>query len=217
MLDEKNKTQVSEGYYKRKKYNSLERFISYFYQIDSIESLPGVKTVFEIGPGSKLVSNELKKLGYEVTTCDFDKSLEPDIVCDVRDLPKDKKYDAILACQILEHVPYDDFEKTLVDLAEITNKYVVISLPERHTGFELITKFPFIQTIFKKKFFDLSLRLPVKFPGFAESSQHYFEIDGHKYPIRRIRQSLMKSFTILGEFNPPLNKYHKFFLLEKLQ
>lgn len=207
--------QVEIKHYKGKKYNSVERFVSYAYQIDSIENL-NIKKVLEVGPGSFVVSSLLKKMGYEVTTCDFDKNVGADAVSDIRNLPfEDKTFDVSMACQVLEHIPFEDFEKGLCELKRVSSKYVIISLPRRHTGFNLVIKMPFIQTIFKKKFFDLSLLFPVKFPGFAESDQHYWEIDFWQVSLIDVRKKIKKHFNILKEFSPPLNKYHIFYVLER--
>jgi len=215
-MSSENKIQVKEGYYVKKKYNSLPRFISYFYQIDTLSSLEDVKDVLEIGPGNKLVSRELENLGYKVTTCDFDESINPDVVSDVRNLPfKDNTFDCIIACQILEHVNYDEFEKVLEKMSKITKKYLIISLPNRHTGFEFIFKFPFIQTLLKKNFLDLNFQIPVKFPGFKESGQHYWEIDFWTTSQAKVEKSLKRNFEILNKFKPPLNKYHQFYVLKR--
>lgn len=218
MLQENKNTaiQVDKTHYKKRSYNSIERYISYFYQVDTIMQLPDCMSVLEIGMGSGLVANELRQLGVEVTTCDFDSSLNPNIVADVRNLPiQMNSYDCVMACQVLEHVSYSEFEDVLCSFSKITKKYVVISVPERHTGFNMVLKFPGIQTLFKRKFFDWSLRFPVRFPGFAESGQHYWEIDGHTTTTAKVRASIKKYFSIRKEFNPPLNKYHHFFVLEK--
>ncbi|MFH1170780.1 MAG: class I SAM-dependent methyltransferase [Candidatus Vogelbacteria bacterium] len=211
-----NKLQVKGGHYKRRSYNTLERFISYYYQIKSLESLSSVVKVLEIGPGSKLVSRELSNLGYQVTTCDFDSRVNPDIISDVRQLScGDNSFDCVIACQILEHIPYDEFETVLENFARISKRFVLISLPQRNTGINLILKFPFIQTLFKRKFFDWSILFPVRFPGFEKSGQHHWEIDGWTIYRRQVRRSMEKHFRILQEFSPPLNKYHRFFILEK--
>ncbi len=207
--------QVDIKHHKGKKYNSLERFISYSYQISEIENLD-VKSVLEVGPGSFVVSSLLKQMGYSVHTSDFDPQVGADTVADIRSLPfEDKKFDLTMACQVLEHIPFEDFEKGLSELSRTSSKYVIVSLPRRNTGFNFIFKIPFIQTIFKKNFFDLSLLFPVKFPGFAESDQHYWEIDFWQTSKSDVRKKIKKHFKILKEFSPPLNKYHYFFVLEK--
>ena len=207
--------QVKKEHYFQKRYDDLERFISYFYQIDlAREDKP--ETILEIGKGNGTVSDYLKKLDYKVTTCDFDENLKPDYVVDVRKLPfPDNSFDAILAYEVLEHLPFEDFEKALGELGRVSKKIVLISLPYRSTGFEWIFKFPLIKTLFKKDFFDLFLRIPLKFGGIEVSGQHYWEIDGGQYPIRKIRKFLKKNFLILKELRRPLNHYHYFFTLEK--
>lgn len=215
-MSHENNIQVKEGYYGKKKYNTLPRFISYFYQIDSVSSLGDVKKVLEIGPGSKLVANELKNIGYEVTTCDFDASVNPDIVADVRALPfSENQFDCIMACQILEHIPFEDLENVMKSFSVISGKYVIISLPRRHTGFEIVVKIPFIHTLFKRAFFNMALLFPVRFPGFKESDQHYWEIDFWTTRTKDVESVLKKYFTIEKKFRPVLNKYHQFYVLKK--
>lgn len=215
-MSHENNIQVKEGYYTKRAYNTLERFISYFYQIDSVVNLSLTQSVLEIGPGSRLVSEELKRLGYAVTTCDFDPQVAADITADIRALPcTDASFDCIMACQVLEHIPYTDFEKVLADFSRISKRFVVISLPERSVGMSLVLKVPFIRSFFRKDFFDWSVRIPVRFKGFQESGQHYWEIDTWTTSKQKVRHSMQQHFTILKEFRPPLNKYHRFFILEK--
>lgn len=216
-MSHENNIQVKEDHYIKRSYNSLERFISYYYQLHEVGLFTDVKSILEIGPGSKLVSRELQQLGYNVTTCDFDPAVTPDIIADVRSLPcENESFDCIMACQVLEHITYEEFEKVLGDLSNITRKYLLISLPERHTGINIVIKFPFIQTLLKRRFIDMSLRIPVRFPGFKESGQHYWEIDRYTTSLNKVRTSIKRHFAIVKEFNPPLNKYHRFFILSKL-
>lgn len=210
-------TQVKKEHYFKKKYDDLDRFISYFYQINlARETEP--ETILEIGKGNGTVSDYLKKLNYKVTTCDFDENLKPDYVADVRKLPfPDNSFDAVLAYEVLEHLPFEDFEKALGELKRVSKKNVLISLPYRSTGFEWMLKFPLIRTLFKRDFLNLFLRIPLKFGGIEVSGQHYWEIDGGKYPLRKVRKILKENLRITKEFRPPLNHYHYFFALEKPQ
>ncbi|MCX6807341.1 MAG: hypothetical protein NTZ80_00825 [Patescibacteria group bacterium] len=64
------------------KYNDEQRFISYFYQLQSVIGLHP-QSVLEIGVGSSLVASYLRKLKIKVDTLDHNASLNPDIVSSV--------------------------------------------------------------------------------------------------------------------------------------
>src|SRR3989344_3771112 len=81
-----SKVQVDKSHYLTLNYLSKRRWNSYWYQINEIYQLKP-KKILEIGTGGGVVSNQLKKMGFLVTTVDFDQSLKPDIVGDVRKLP----------------------------------------------------------------------------------------------------------------------------------
>ena len=56
------KIQVPSSLYSSKRYNKLDRFISYYHQIDFLlETKPD--NVLEVGIGSKMVSNYIKETG----------------------------------------------------------------------------------------------------------------------------------------------------------
>jgi ubiquinone/menaquinone biosynthesis C-methylase UbiE len=207
-------TQVVPDYYLNKKYLSLERFISYFYQMKGIQDLPSGKILF-IGVGDGAVPYLLKKnKNYEITTFDFDSDLKPDVVGDVRSLPFiEKSFDLVCAFEVLEHLPYKEAKKALKEIARVSKKDVLISVPYRRTGFELILKFPFIRSVLKKDFLRLAVRLPVRFPGFAVSGQHYWEIDGYTLSLGDFKKDLEIIFKINEHQTPVLDFYKIFFRL----
>ena len=206
--------QVPEEHY-FKNYDDLSRFISYFYQIDLTRKL-NPKTILEIGVGNKTVSNYLKQHEYDVTTCDFDKKLEPDYVADIRKLPfEDNSFDVAVACEILEHLPWNDVDKALKELCRITKKYVIISVPYSCSVFELIFKFPLIRTILKRRFIYLFFRIPMFFKKLEFDGLHYWEIGRQNYSISKFRKILRKRFKILKEVAPIFTSHHHFFILEK--
>lgn len=207
--------QVKKEHYLRPKYDDLNRFITYFYQIDLVRSLKP-RSVVEIGVGNKTVSDYLKKLGLRVSTVDIDPKLKPDVVADIRNLPfGDGSFDVVLAYEVLEHLPYEEFEKALKELRRVSNQYVLISLPYRSTGFEVTVRFPLIRTLFKKSFLNFFLRVPLKFKGIESSGQHYWELDNGHYSLRKVRMVIQRQFKIIKELRPVLNYYHHFFILEK--
>ncbi len=209
--------QVKKDHYFRKKYDTLDRFISYFYQIDlSQEAVEAGAKILEIGKGNGFFSDYLKKLGYQVTTCDFDKDLGPDVVADIRKLPfPDNSFDLVTAFEVLEHLPFADVEVALAELKRVSGGRVLISVPYKSTYFEMVLKFPFVRTIFRRLFLDIHFRIPLPFGGIKVSGQHYWEIDLFKTPLSKVRGTIRKFFRIEKEISPVLDHYHRFFVLKK--
>ncbi len=206
--------QVEKEHYYRK-YDNLPRFISYFYQIDLTKNL-NPERILEVGVGNKTVSNYLRQHGFNVTTCDLDKELKPDYVADIAKLPfKDSSYDAVMACEILEHLPWGEVDSALRELHRVTKKYIIVSVACSRAAFELVFRFPRIAKILKRPFINLFFRVPLLFVKIQSRGQHYWEIGRWKYPIGKIRGLLRKKFKILKEVTPVLSSYHRFFILEK--
>lgn len=206
--------QVKEGAYLGG-YGSLDRFINYFYQIDGVRRLKSERVLY-IGVGDGLVPNYLSQMGHQVTTFDFDTSVKPDVVGDIRALPFEPgSFDNICIFQVLEHIPWEDTQETLKHMARITTKHVYISVPHRRTGFEVVLKFPFMRSLIGKMFLRLALLVPLRFRGFESSGQHYWEIDGRSTTLRAFRSRLREHFDIVEEFTPPLDHFRRFFVLQK--
>lgn len=197
--------------YFQQDYNSPRRWMSYWYQIDEIiQKKP--KQILEIGKGNGLVSEYLKKCGFNIITCDFNKNIEPDVVADIRKLPFSKnEFDFILCAQVLEHMPFSDFQLSLKNLFRVTKKWVLITLPD-YSIFNFFISFkliPFIPKITKT----IKVKLPVKhiFDG-----NHYWEIDKKGYPLKKIKSAIKQAgFKIVKNYTPDENTFHRFFLLKK--
>ncbi|MCA9388539.1 methyltransferase domain-containing protein [Candidatus Berkelbacteria bacterium] len=197
------------------KYDHLLRFISYYYQVDLAKKLKP-KTMLEIGIGNRTVSNYLKEYGFALETCDFDKELKPDHVADIRDLPmKDNSYDLVMACEIIEHIPWEDIDHAFSELHRVSKKHVLISTPYTGADFELIIKTPGMLSIFKKPYLEFFFKIPLFFKGIKFKGEHYWEMGRKGYPIGKVRKSLRKYFRIIREVRPELDTRHHFFVLEK--
>ena len=210
--------QKKKEHYFKKKYNGLDRFISYFYQVDLVTSHVGspADKILEIGVGNGLVSDHLKKMGLSVTTCDFDETLKPDIVADIRELPfPDNGFDVVMAFEVLEHIPFKDVPKALTELRRISSKTVILSLPYRSSYLELVLRLPLARTLFNRNFLALFLRFPWFFGGFQSSGQHHWEIDGYNYRLGKIKKILKDYFERVKIVRPVLDGYRLFFVLEK--
>lgn len=209
---------VNRSRYATAKYTDVSRFISYCHQIEAICGGlgGGIGRVLEIGVGSGVVAHYLRNAGVEVVTCDLDAALRPDRVADIRQLPfGDAAFDVVSACEVLEHIPFTDVPRALAELSRVSRRAVVISLPYRSTGFELVFKFPFIRTVLRRLYLDVFMRIPLRFRPAGRTPQHHWEIDCCRYPLRRIRALLGERFRIVRETRPVLNHYHYFFILVK--
>lgn len=214
------KPQKNKEYYFKSKYNNLERFISYFYQIGLVTDLIEDKSrdcILEVGVGSGMASGYLKKADFSIVTCDLDKGLSPDVVADIRHLPFDSgSFRVVTAFEVLEHLPFEDFEAALKEISRVSSGYAVVSLPYRSTGFEVVLKFPGVKTLFRKNFLNWFFRIPLKFGGIKTSGQHYWEIDSQNHPLSRVKKVIKNNFEIVKEIKPVLDCYRCFFVLRKL-
>jgi SAM-dependent methyltransferase len=208
--------QVQHSFYLTEKYLSLNRFISYAYQLKAVLR-SGARSVLFIGVGDSVVVDLLKRGGrFEVTSMDIDPALHPDVVGDIRKLPfADGSFDVVCVFEVLEHLPFEESQAAIAEIARVAKRGAVVSVPHRRTGFEFVLRFPFIQTLTGREFLRLSLLRSIRFPGFAESGQHYWEIDGHDMPLKRFRNALNSHFDILREDTPVLDSYRRFFDLRK--
>lgn len=213
-LSETGKVQVPEGYYVTEEYGSIERFISYFYQLQVIRNVDPSSVLF-IGVGDDVIPSLLRK-SIAVTTLDIDASLSPDVVGDVRDLPfENGSFDLIVAFQVLEHLPFEEFDGILKEMHRVSKKDVIISVPHRRTGLEFVLKFPFMRSLIGRKFIRLALLVPIPFQGFESSGQHYWEIDWWTTKIKKVRDAFETYFVITKEITPVLDQCHRFFILKK--
>ena len=207
--------QIKDPQKYHKEYDDVLRFISYYYQISIIKKIKP-DSILEIGLGNRTLNSYLKNSGFKVQSCDFDARLNPDIIGDIRELPiSDNAYGTTVAFEVLEHIPWDDVDKALSELHRVTKNQLVISIPYASTGFEIVARFPLVQTLTGRKFLDLFLRIPFFFRKHKFYGQHYWEMGSQGYPISKIRKALKKYFIIQQEIRPILNYFHYFFVLEK--
>jgi 2-polyprenyl-3-methyl-5-hydroxy-6-metoxy-1,4-benzoquinol methylase len=115
------KPQVKSNHYFNKSYDSKERFISYWHQVNEIVRLEP-DSVLEIGIGNGFVSKYLKEREVNITTLDFDPNLNPDKVGSVLDIPFEDIFFEVVACyEVLEHLPFEILIKLLLEFTEFLN------------------------------------------------------------------------------------------------
>lgn len=205
-----NKAQVSSQHYANKSYLTMVRSMNHWIQAKEVSeaSLEG-ESVLEIGPGTGHTSWLLKLWGHKVTTVDIDESLKPDIISDIKNLNLEpNSYDIVLAAEILEHLPYDNFEEILKKLGEIAKHAVVITLPAPLIGMSLMLNITGIQP------FGLTFGIPY-LKKHAFDGQHYWELGKRGYSLKRIKKSIKSSgLKITKCYRPKLSLYCYMFVLE---
>ena len=208
------KQQVSPDHYNNPSYDSKSRFINYWHQINEIISLDPQK-VLEIGIGNSFVCNYLMTKSFNIKTLDIDKYLKPDVVGTVFNIPiKDNSFDVLYCCEVLEHLNYSYFKQSLMEVGRVSQKYVVLSLPDVTTVFKINIEFPFLRKHQIKKLLQHPFCRPKQhiFDG-----QHYWEIGKADYPLKRIKLDIGQSgFNIIRTYRAFESHYHRLFLLEKL-
>ncbi len=179
MHDQKTnyKTQVDKAHYLGLAYTSLERWNSYFHQLDLIAKTKG-RSVLEVGVGSGVVAQELTRRGFEVTTLDIAEDLKPDILGSVTNIPlPDKSFDVVIAAEILEHIETSDLPQALREITRVAKHSVVISVPQPGYVFSAIIKVPLI------KRFSLLFKIPFFWKTHVFNGEHYWELGKKGTPV----------------------------------
>lgn len=198
-------------------YDHKARWLHYFTQIRAIAKMISLEDgkmpfeVLEVGPSHGLVTSYLKKFGVSVKTLDIKKEYGPDILCSVTDIKcENNSFDAVLACEVLEHLTWDEFKKSLKEIHRVTKKYAFISVPNvMHTALFISAKLPFLRqfTIFKK------VSTKESMPKLSQGA-HQWEIGRPGMSSKKVKQEMEKAgFLVVDEFvNYDTPKNHCFFL-----
>jgi SAM-dependent methyltransferase len=208
-IEKTGKTRMDNTYLTLQ-YNSKARWLSYWYQIhETLSVLPG--NVLVIGKGSGIVENSIKLLSkdnIQVYTLDINYSVAPDFISTVTNLPlKNEAFDATICCQVLEHLPFEQFSIALKELQRVTGNRVVLSLPHGRKHLKIACNVPF----FGEK--DLTIKYPFT-KKCCTSKQHYWEI-GRAVSRKEVVNRVNDFFRIEKEFLNEINCYHRFFVLAK--
>ena len=203
--------QVPFEHYFKKSYDTKARFISYWHQIDEIVQF-NPTTILEIGIGNGFVSDYLKKRGYNIKTIDIDERLKPDYIGNVLNLPfDDSSFQVVSCCEVLEHIPYENFKTALSEIYRVTNNYAIISIPDVTRAYRLDIQIPKIGEITKLIVLPKRKKIIHKFDG-----EHYWEIGKKNYPLNKIINDInLSGFTVLKTYRIFEFTYHRFFILKK--
>jgi len=200
--------QVDKSHYDFSRYAFEGRFVSYYHQLREVLALHP-RSVLEVGVGDRVFGDFIKNnTGIAYTSVDFAADLRPDVVGSVLALPfPDKSYDVVCAFEVLEHLPFEQFDKAVSELARVARTHVLISVPHFGPMLSLSLKIPFIPHL------QFAFKIPfVKKHVF--NGQHYWELGKKGYPASLVRQKLSRHGRIVRDFVPSGSAYHHFFVLE---
>ncbi len=201
----------SDDYFDKYQLFSLSEQINLLYKYSKFIENP---KILEVGKGNGFVSDFFKKANFNFKTFDINENLNPDIVGNILELNAliNSKPDLILCSEVLEHIEFDFFEKSLQELSLASNKYVIITLPEfkKFFGLNLQIRIP------KLKVFSIPLFIRIR-GNKVLGSGHFWEIDYDENSKREnIEKIIRKYFTIIEKDKFHTNPYHNFYVLEKV-
>ena len=171
---------------------TIDQWKLYWMQQNFMKDIISIEDeILEIGVGSGFCSNYLKSKGYSVTTLDIDENKNPDIVGNIVYYDFTKKFDYILAYDVLEHIPFKYVQNILIKLRKNCRKGLFIQIPEYYpTVFSLKLKIPKIKKI------EYSFLLPRFFPYKKKLyKNHHWEVNS-SYETRL--ESIIELFSKCG-------------------
>lgn len=200
--------QVDKSHYKFSTYAFEGRFVSYYWQLKEVLDL-NPSSVLEVGVGDRVFGDFIKNnTAVSYTSVDVAEDLHPDVVGSIMKLPfNDKSFDVVCAFEVLEHLPFDQFDSAVAELCRVTRSHVVISIPHFGPPLSFSLKIPFIPQI----------RFAVKIPFLKKhifNGQHYWELGKRGYPVKKIKHTLENHGKIIREHVPFGNSYHHFFIIK---
>lgn len=204
--------QVDKSHYNWSEYVTKVRWISYWYQLHEVYKL-NPKSVLIVGAGDNIACDILRKTIDNVKVVDIDQELNPDYLVSVTDLSAvvDEKFDVVLCCQVLEHLPFEHLEKCIGELRKVSNKHLIISLPQKYYHFE------FAFTLFSVKFFKktFTANIEKKHRRFIvpNANGHYWEVGVKGVSTKKIRSIFQNHLDIQQEYTVKENPYHRFYVM----
>lgn len=202
------KPQVPRTKYFNSPYLHPTRLCAYGYQLQEIFHCTPDE-ILEIGIGNGIVSDLLRKAGYRTTTVDVDPALNPDIVASVIELPfADNTFDVVACFEVLEHIPWHQFEMALNEIYRMCRKYTLISLPDARPAFRIHIPFVLRERVIPYPFYKAQTH---EFNG-----EHYWEINKKGFPLSAIISKMTGAgFTVEKSFRNWGKSDHRFFRLHK--
>lgn len=202
--------QVEKGHYEFNRYLSKQRWCSVWHQLDEVQKLQPNR-VLEVGPGPGLFKTVAATFGISVETLDLDPELKPDHVGSATAMPfSDGSYDVVCAFQMLEHLPYEAALQAFGEMARVSRRHVIISLPDARPVWRYQVHIP------KYGPWDFFIPRPLfKASVHVFDGEHYWEINKQGYSLDRVIADFSKRLKLSKTYRVFENSYHRFFVFER--
>jgi hypothetical protein len=208
---DRERTLAREIYYSDH-YFSYRQLWSFAEQIHHIRQFYP-ENLLEIGLGNGFVSEFFRKMGVNVKTSDINPNLIPDIVAPLQDLSefvKPDEFDLISCCEVLEHIPFEEFETSIKMFSSLSDRlFLTLPVHGRYIGFGGLVQLPKF-----RRWLGVWLRLPIKPPPLAD--MHFWEIGYSSQTSKREIIKLLSLYYSQVEFGLfKANPYHYYFKCRK--
>lgn len=200
--------QVGKSHYHFEKYAFEGRFVSYYWQLKEVLAWEPL-SVLEVGVGDRIFGDFIKNnTAVSYTSVDVAEDLRPDVVGSILELPfADKSFDVVCAFEVLEHLPFEQFDRAVAELCRVARFAAVVSVPHFGPMLSFSLKIPFLPQI------RMALKIPIP-ARHIFNGQHHWELGKRGYPVSLMRNELSAHGEIVRDFVPFENPYHHFFVLK---
>lgn len=121
----------------------------------TIATIPeGIETVLDLGCGDGKITNRISR-HYSVWAADISVqelskvSSDLRVCCSAEYIPfKDASFDLVLATELLEHIPDQQYHTVLKEIQRVAKKYILISIPYKESLLKGLTKCRFCGMIY---------------------------------------------------------------------
>lgn len=124
---------------------------------ETISLIPeDVKSLVDLGCGNGVFLNELKLVKPHLKLLGIDRSetalkylTTERKMGDINNIElPDNSFDCVTCLEVIEHLPFDIYEKSLDELARVTSKYLIVSVPNQENLEDHVNQCPQCKTVF---------------------------------------------------------------------
>lgn len=124
---------------------------------ETINTIPrDVESVLEVGCGDGRVINCLSAKYSRIIGLDISQEAlkyvdTPTIQGSIEQLPfLDRSFDIVLCCEVLEHLPYENYEKGLKEIERVARKYLLVTVPNNELLNNALIDCPYCGCLFHR-------------------------------------------------------------------